>query len=181
MTLVGLQLSSYTLGPIWINMQGILRTAVARVEAAIPPQQGSQEKIYGPGDAINVYRDLSEIVAAAKTSVFIADPYGDQEIFDLYLTKVAPGVRVRLLTKPPSPALRSLAGKYTAHPGEQFEARSTSAIHDRVIFIDDRDCWVMGQSMKDAAMKKPTYLLPVAAVSDMSRLYEDAWKGAAPY
>ncbi len=80
MTLVGLPLSSNTLGPIWISMQGIFRTACARVEVAIPPKK---EKIYGPGDAIDVYRDLSTIVAVATNSVFIADVYGDHEIFDL--------------------------------------------------------------------------------------------------
>ena len=52
---------------------------------------------------------------------------------------------------------------------------------DRVIFIDCIECWVIGQSIKDAAMKKPTYLLPVAAVSDMQRLYEDAWNTATLY
>jgi len=51
-------------------------------------------------------------------------------------------------------------------------------VHDRVLIIDARDCWVLGQSVKDAAMKKPTYLVPVDAVSDMMRLYEDAWKQA---
>lgn len=178
MSLVGLPLSSYTLGPIWINMQGILRTAIAKVEAAIPPSQG---KVYGPGDAIDVYRDLSQIVATAASDVFIVDLYADQEIFDLYLAKVGGNVKTRLLTKPPSSALRTLAGKFSARPGAQFEARSTSAIHDRVIFIDGRDCWVIGQSIKDAGMKKPTYLLPVAAISDMSRLYEDAWNNASPY
>ena len=81
------------------------------------------------------------------------------------LAKVGPGVSVRLLTSSPSDALRSLAAKFSARNSVQFEARSTSAIHDRVIFIDGRDCWVIGQSIKDAAMKKPTYLLPVTAVS----------------
>lgn len=178
MSLAGLPLSSRTLGPIWINMQGILRTAIAKIEATIPP---NQEKVYGPGDAIDVYRDLSQIVAAATNDIFIADPYADHEIFDLYLAKLDSDVKIRLLTKPPSSALKALAAKFSARSGARFEARSTSAIHDRVIFIDGRACWVIGQSIKDAGMKKPTYLLPVDAVSDMSRLYEDAWNNASPY
>jgi hypothetical protein len=178
MQYVGLRLSSHMLSPIWINMQGILRTAIATVEATLPP---GQEKIYGPGDAMDLYRDLSEIVATAADEVFIADPYADQEIFDLYLAKLSPKTRIRLLTKPPSSALKTLVGKFLARPGAVIEARSSTTIHDRVIFIDCRECWVIGQSIKDAAMKKPTYLLPVAAVSDMQRLYEDAWSNATPY
>lgn len=37
MSYVGLRLSSHTLGPIWINMQGILRTAIAKLKAECPP------------------------------------------------------------------------------------------------------------------------------------------------
>ena len=88
---------------------------------------------------------------------------------------------IRLLTKTPSNTLKTLVGKFLARPGATIEARSSNVIHDRVIFIDCKECWVIGQSIKDAAMKKPTYLLPVAAVSDMQRLYEDTWSNATPY
>jgi hypothetical protein len=178
MTYVGLPLSSQTLGPIWTNMQGILRTSIAMIETKLPSNQG---KIYAPGDAIDVYRDLSQIVLTARIDVFIADLYADQEIFDLYLEKIATGVKIRLLTKLPSSALKTLSTKFSTQLGPLFEARSTNAIHDRVIIIDGQDCWVIGQSIKDAGMKKPTYLLPVTAVSDMAKLYEDAWKSAIPY
>jgi hypothetical protein len=94
MQYVGLRLSSHMLGPIWINMQGILRTAVASLEASLPPEQ---EKIYGPGDALDLYRDLSELVATAADEVFIVDPYADQEVFDLYLEKVTTKTRIRLI------------------------------------------------------------------------------------
>ncbi len=122
-------------------MQGVLRTAIATVEATLPPMQ---EKVYGPGDAMDVYRDLSEIVSKAMDEVFIADPYADQEIFDLHLAKVGPVVKVRLLSKPPSSALKSLVAKFLARPSARFEARSSTAIHDRVIFIDGQECWVIG-------------------------------------
>jgi len=178
MKYVVLRLSSYTLGPIWTNLQGILRTAITTIEATIPSKQ---EKVYGPGDAMDVYRDLSEIVSTATKEVFVADPYADQEIFDLYLSKINQGVKIRLLTKPPTGVLKTLVAKFLAKPGTLIEARSSTAIHDRVIFIDCIECWVIGQSIKDAAMKKPTYLLPVAAVSDMQRLYEDAWNTATLY
>ena len=42
----------------------------------------------------------------AMSEVFIADPYADQEIFNLYLAKVRPRVKIRLLTKMPSSALK---------------------------------------------------------------------------
>lgn len=175
---VVMPLSNYTLGPIWTNMQGLLRTAIARLELELPQQSG---KLYAPGEAYDVYRDLSRIIAAAKQNVFLVDAYADEEVFDLYLAKLDTAVEIRLLTKPPSTALKLVAKKFGARPGIQFEARGTMGTHDRVLIIDSADCWVMGQSIKDAAAKKPTYLLPVDAVKDMVNLYEDAWRLAQPY
>ena len=51
-----------------------------------------------------------------------------------------------------------------------------------MIFLDGLSAWVLGQSIKDAAASKPTYLLPLAA--DISALklshYEAVWKAANP-
>ncbi len=39
-----------------------------------------------------------------------------------------------------------------------LEMRSRADVHDRAIFLDQRG-WVIGQSLKDAARKKPTYMI----------------------
>jgi hypothetical protein len=41
---------------------------------------------------------------------------------------------------------------------KSLEMRSSPDVHDRVVFVDQRG-WVIGQSIKDAARKKPTYLI----------------------
>lgn len=138
-------------------------------------------KVYAPGGAFDVYQDLVKIIAAAKQSLFLVDPYADEEVFDLYLPRLAPGVSIRLLTGYPSTPLKRVATKFAYRPGVRFEARATKAVHDRVIIVDSTDCWVLGQSIKDAAVTKPTYLLPVEAVKDMVDLYERAWLEAIPY
>ena len=65
--------------------------------------------------------------------------------------------------------------------GSIAEVKTSGEIHDRVLFIDDLSCWVMGQSIKDAAKAKPTYLLPLPA--DISTLklshYELIWNNAS--
>jgi hypothetical protein len=175
---VVMPLSAYTLGPIWTNMQSILRTAIARLELETPRPQS---KVYGSGDAYDVYRDLGTIIASAKQAVFVVDPYADEEVFELYLEKIGKGIAIRLLSRPPSSPLKRVAAKFASRPGIQFEGKSTNEVHDRVIFLDSTDCWVLGQSIKDAASKKPTYLLPVDAVTDMLKLYETAWQKATPY
>jgi hypothetical protein len=173
-------LSAATAGPFWLNMQGYLRTAIARLELEMPQ---SQSKIYGPGEAYDVYRDLAEIMSRATKEAFVIDPYANEEVFMLYLEKIPATVKTRLLTGTPAPALKAVKEKFAARPNIRFEARMSSDIHDRVIFIDGAECWVLGQSIKDAAIKKLTYMIPIpfGAVTDMSRLYETIWQKANAY
>jgi len=170
-----LRLSSYTVGPIWNNMLSILQGTIAELEVSLPK---TDEKIYGPGDQYSVYKDLKEIIGNAEKEVFIMDSYANEEIFDLYLDKVKTSVQIRFLTKSPSRNLGAVIAKFKAKPGVKFEAKIDNNIHDRVIFIDDNQCWVIGHSIKDAAMKKPTYLLPVDSVVDMKSMYEKIWNSA---
>ena len=76
---------------------------------------------------------------------------------------------------------KSAADKYVQQHGEVLEIRTSNMMHDRVIFID-HVCWVVGQSLKDAAKAKPTYLttLPPDVFSDKLRFYEDIWLEATP-
>jgi hypothetical protein len=64
----------------------------------------------------------------------------------------------------------------------KLEARASGAIHDRVLFLDGRSCWVLGQSIKDAAKSKPTYLAPLdAQTAELKKSeYGKIWSSAKP-
>jgi hypothetical protein len=49
---------------------------------------------------------------------------------------------------------------------------------DRVAFPDDR-CFVIGSSIKDAAVKRPTYIVEHSGGA-MREIYEKEWAGATP-
>ena len=52
-------------------------------------------------------------------------------------------------------------------------------MHDRHVFADSRG-WIIGQSIKDAARKKPTYMVEIStsAVAAMQAIYEGIWSRA---
>lgn len=108
------------------------------------------------------------------------DPYLDRDSVDLYLGDLNGAVAARVLTNQYAaqiaPVIRLLEKK---HPG--IEARKSTELHDRVFFIDGQHCWVIGQSIKDAADKKPTYLAPLPAEVVTLKLgfYESIWDGAS--
>jgi hypothetical protein len=109
---------------------------------------------YESGDEYRFYRDLKTIVGFAAAELFITDNYLDTQRFDVYMENVASSVSVRVMTETVSTALRLVADKFAKRGS--FELRSSKDIHDRVVFADDR-CWVIGQSIKDAAKMKGIY------------------------
>jgi len=70
-------------------------------------------------------------------------------------------------------------GNPNAEGSHNLELRSSQDVHDRHIFVDDR-CWTVGQSIKDAAKKKPTYMVGLSAnlVPMMRSIYEGLWSKA---
>ena len=143
-----------------------------------PPVGGT--KAYAPGDAYDLYKDIKEILSKATKDVFIVEPYPADETFELYLEKVPAGVQTRLLIKNAKTSVVHIAKKFLAKPGISVEIRQTTAIHDRMFFVDGR-CWACGRSSKHAALTDPTYLgeLEDAAI-ELRKHYDNAWAAAKP-
>lgn len=151
----------------------MLRSSLAELELMMPEPELTGA--YEPGDEYEFYRDLKTIVGFATADLFIIDNYLDTQLFDVYMENVAPSLRVRVLTSQVSDSLRAVAEKYSKRGN--FELRSSRDVHDRVVFSDDR-CWVIGQSIKDAARKKPTYIVEHSGAMTMKGIYKGIW-GAA--
>jgi hypothetical protein len=58
-----------------------------------------------------------------------------------------------------------------------FEVRKSSDCHDRLFFIDN-ECWIIGQSVKDAG-KKPTYLIKIEGYDLFRKVFDDLWNSAS--
>jgi phosphatidylserine/phosphatidylglycerophosphate/cardiolipin synthase-like enzyme len=130
---------------------------------------------YGPGDDYEFYRDLKTIVQTANASLFIIDNYLDEQLFDLYMEKAASGVDIRILTDRLRGAVQVIAEKFSKRGS--FELRTSGGTHDRHVFLDDRG-WVIGQSIKDAAQRKPTYIVELNDVAAFLNIYNTIWSTA---
>jgi hypothetical protein len=158
---------------------GALHRAIADLELKVPP---NNEGSFAAGDVYDFFKTLNKVIASAEKSIFIIDPYLDDTVFDHYLTSRQPDVTVRLMLNKKANSLLPATQKYIAQHGPVLEARKSKAIHDRVIFVDNYVCWVVGQSVKDAAKAKPTYLnqLPPDIVPAKLENYENIWATATP-
>jgi len=153
----------------------MLKSSLAELELVMPSPEIAGA--YQPGDEYEFYRDLKTIVGFATDALFVIDNYLDTQLFDVYMENVAPALSVRVLTNRVGDPLRAVAGKFATRGN--FELRSSGDVHDRVVFANDR-CWVIGQSIKDAAQKKPTYIVEHTGSGPMKEIYEALWARAAP-
>ena len=106
----------------------------------------------------------------------------DEQVFDTYLSTLSLAVSARLLARDFARSLKASVAAFVTQKKMSVEVRTSQSIHDRVIFVDERSCWVLGQSLKDAAKSKPTYLAPLP--NDVAQLkkkdYEKIWAVATP-
>lgn len=156
---------------------GTIHRSIADLELKVPAET---EVNFGAGDVYDFFKALNKVIASAETSIFIVDPYLDLSVFDHFLVSRADTVSVRLLLNHKAESLGPASEKYNAQHGNVLELRKSKELHDRVIFVDDYVCWLIGQSIKDAAKAKPTYLvqLPPDVVPEKLKNYEKIWSSA---
>jgi hypothetical protein len=149
--------------------ENALKSSIAELRMDLP--QDEIRGVYDPGQEYEFYADVKSRLLLSQTELFVVDPYLSTDIFDVYAGSIPRTVHFRLLgTKVPA-AVLALAQKYASGGNLQF--RSSNAIHDRVIFVDRR-AWVCGQSLKDAARTKPTYIVEIDEAS-IRPGYEAIW------
>jgi hypothetical protein len=156
---------------------GTLHRAVAGLELKVPEAKG---QAFGPGAVYDFFQALGQVLSSARESLLIIDPYMDAGIFDTYLSRAPAGIAIHLLIGKASADLRTAAEKFRAQHKANVEVCSSNQLHDRLVFVDRDVCWVLGQSIRDAAVKKATYLAPLSpdvAASKMA-LYEHVWQQA---
>jgi hypothetical protein len=160
------------------KVHNILHRAVADLRWKLMGKPGA---VVGPGAAYDFYKALRDTLQSAASSLFIIDPYMDDEVFD-YLSGVSPGVAVRLLTMHKPAPVKAAMPKFLLQYPMQMGARQAppKSLHDRVVFVDGTSCFVLGQSIKDAAKKSTTYLAPLSGdlVADKLAAYEAVWTSA---
>ena len=136
------------------EFEALLRALISALRLQLPEEE--IKGAYEPGEEYAFYKDLSSIVATATKDIFIVDAYLDEQVFNLYVAKVPDTATVRILSNKIGTNVDTVARMYAK--SRSLELRSSADVHDREVFLDQRG-WVIGQSIKDAARKKPTYLI----------------------
>jgi hypothetical protein len=136
-------------------------------------------QVYMAGKEYDFFTDLKGIVSTARSELFLVDAYFDGIAFEAYLSNVEKSLKIKILCGKHASDIAQYVSKFSSQTGATIEIRKTKAIHDRVIFLDKSDCWIVGASIKDAG-KKPTYLIPLAPQLSPQKfdIYQEIWSAA---
>lgn len=156
--------------------EALLKGLIAALRLQLPEEE--IKGVYEPGDQYGFYRDLSSLIATTTKEIFIVDAYLDEDVFNLYVAKVPHSAMARILSNRIGPNVETVARMYASK--RPLELRSSAAGHDRAVFLDQRG-WVIGQSIKDAARKKPTYMIELEEplLNAARDIYNTIWAAAA--
>jgi hypothetical protein len=129
---------------------------------------------------------LTKIFGPATASVLIVDPYADANLLTDFAVLVPEGVRLMVLAdkERPKPALLPAAKAWAQQYGQArpLEVRLVreNGIHDRLIIVDDRDVWMVGQSFNALAKRAPSSMARVdpETASMKVRAYRSIWMAA---
>lgn len=152
--------------------------ALARAELAAPP--GIQGTYIPVGAAFTALAAVSKIVSSATSSVLIVDPYADAMLLTEFGVLITEKITLKILSdsgyvKPGlQPAAKTWVQQYG--PLRPLEVRLASAktLHDRLIIVDERDVFSVGQSFNGLAKRAPTSFL--RADKETAQLKSDAYK-----
>ena len=152
--------------------EAFMKSCISELELMLPEKDLVGH--YEPGQEYEFYRDLKSISERANNNILIVEPYIAAEVIDVYLGSVSRSVQIGILTASIPQVVLTVAQKYAT--GGNLQVRTTNGIHDRVVFVDDR-VWMVGQSLKDAAKKKPTYIVEHDAAL-VRPAYDNIWRAA---
>jgi len=141
-------------------------------------EKSDSEAVYEGNQVYDFYKDFKDKLLDAQNEVFLIDSYVNEEVLELYVENLNPKVDIRILTKNPKGNFQQVAQKLAKQRGGGFEVRKNPSTHDRLVFIDN-SCYVLGQSVKDAA-KKPTYMVQIQNLNNFRNNFETLWQNGTP-
>lgn len=134
--------------------KGLIRAFIKELEI-IPPARPSiditRQGVFFEGQTFDALSAAAQIFGTARATFLLIDGYLGAETLNLLPTRPS-GIRISILTKPLSPAVKTLCWAFKAQYGS-LEVRSSSAFHDRFVVIDDCAVYHFGASVKDLGKK----------------------------
>lgn len=170
-----------------VNAQTIAATvhrALAKAELMAPA--ASQGAFIAVGESFSAVAAVSKVLAAARQSVLIVDPYADAKALTDFAVLAPEGVQVCILSDAGTvkaslkPAAESWAKQYNNARPLEVRLAADRSLHDRLIAVDETQAWTLTQSLKDFAARSPASIVKVDPETAALKIgaYAAIWQGS---
>jgi hypothetical protein len=113
----------------------------------VPAMKVTREGVFFAGQYFDALQKVAEIISQAKKCLTIIDGYVDERVLNI-LTSKSDAVRVDILTKNATPALKTASITFNLQYGK-LSIRTSPTFHDRFVIVDDKEFYHFGASIKD--------------------------------
>lgn len=163
----------------------VLHRTLARAELAAPPAM--QGAFIPVGGSFTAAAAVSKVLQGATTSALIVDPYADANLLTEFAVLAPEKVRLKILSDAAGqkPALQPTAKRWVTEYGNvrplELRLAPAKTLHDRLIIVDDRTAWTLGQSFNAIAARSPTTITLVNPETSKMKIeaYAAIWDSAA--
>lgn len=144
------------------NILIALYKALATAELKAP--ESAQGAFIAVGNAFDAFSAITKIFSRAEKDILIVDPYMDETVITEFAASAPEHISFRLLTDEATakPSLSPAGAKWNQqHSSRQLQIRLAQprTLHDRAIFVDRLNAWIVTQSLKDLAKRSPAEIV----------------------
>jgi hypothetical protein len=164
------------------QLMSLLRRALARLELIVPTAVVGA--FVPAGDVYEAHKAVGDVLRTANDTVLLVDPCADDSLLSAYAVLAPEAVTVRILTdeKRFKPSLKPAYDmwKQQYKDTRPLDVRLSANLHDRLIIVDMKEAWTVGQSFKDLAIRQPTTIsrTPQEIAELKIKTYETIWGDA---
>ena len=161
----------------------VAHQALAKAELQAPAEL--QGAFIAAGNSFDAFAAVGKALALATADVFIVDPFADAKLLTDYAVLAPDTVSVRVLAEATySKSLKPAAEHWRQQIKQPLDVRlgASRSLHDRLILIDGRTAFVLGQSFKNLAARSHTSLVRMPPIAGKLKIeaYELIWSAATP-
>jgi len=163
----------------------LLFRALARAELKAPA--AAQGAFVPAGNVLDAFAMVAKILGETKGDVLIVDRYANDKVLTDFAVLAPENVTMRLLTTEQykaslQPAAEHWRRQYRQNRPLEIRVASPKQLHDRLIVVDNKTAWTLGQSLKDLAVTSPTTIIrtPPDLATAKIEAYADLWTAATP-
>jgi hypothetical protein len=167
-------------------LKTLIFKAIATIEFELPA--GERGAFVPAGNVFDAMAHVAKIFSEAVSDLLIVDPYLDEKFLVDFAQLANEGVSLRglrdahQLKASLAPMVRTYVTQHGTRRPLEVRLAASRTLHDRLIIVDNKTIWNVGQSFNNLAGRAPTSFTKTDPDTAALKLaaYDAIWRAATP-